>query len=159
MLRVLAIAFVMVACGKHEPAARHDEESCKPLVITVNGKPLPITQTLARSSELNGVRLQEVCAFSEGHPTCENMVDNTAVGRAVCAFVVGPGHTGKGVRANLGYKFGADVKLVGSPPTAVGDAVKICADVSYTPGAGDFKDMPVTIVGLFEGNYCGEIKR
>jgi hypothetical protein len=139
--------------------------ACKPLAVTVDGQPLAaMPNGLARSNNMNGDITYEVQMFNHDKSTCEEMVSKG--GRqvpegevSVRAFAGGAGMMGRGVGIESHTQAAVDATLISDKPKGNGDVVKICVkDASFTPKIGDYKDKKVTITGLFEGKYCGELK-
>ena len=154
----------LVACGTKD-AAPSAPETCKPLAVTVDGQPLVATpHGLARANNMHGDIAYEVQLFSNREATCDELLNKA--GRHVAedevsvrAFAAGPGMTGKGVGIDAHTQMGASASLIGAPPKAVGDVVKICVDdTTFKPIAGAYKDKQVVVSGLFQGTYCGELR-
>jgi hypothetical protein len=166
---VVAVAVAVVVgggCSKKDGAGSGGAAgSCKPLAVTVDGTPLAaMPNGLARSNNMNGDISYEVLVFNHDKATCAELVSKA--GRqipdgevSVRAFAGGGGMMGKGVGIASHTQAGGDISLVSAKPTAVGDIVKVCVDnVSFSPQVGENKGKKVTITGLFEGKYCGELK-
>jgi hypothetical protein len=156
----IALVLLLGACAKQDGGG-----TCKPLVVTVDGKPLPaLPHGLAKANDMHGDISYEVQVFDHDKATCEQLLDKN--GRQVPegeimvrAFAGGSGMTGKGVAIDAHTQLGGAVWLASERPKAVGDAVKVCADsIAFTPIAGRYKDKRVVITGQFDGTYCGEVK-
>jgi hypothetical protein len=160
-----AIAAVMVAaCAKREAHAPVD---CPPLVVTIDGVTAPaLPHGLARLNVWDRDRSYEVHRFSHAEVTCEHVLKSAAAPARegelhVRAYAGGSGlATGQGVGIDAHTQMGARVVLVGAPPAAVGDAVRLCArGGAFTPIVGAYQGRRVEIRGLLEGTYCGEHAR
>ncbi len=151
------------ACGtKRENASGGG--SCARLAVTVDGTVHPaLPHGLARISKMTNSSTIEVEMFNHDKATCDEMTSkkgrNIHDGEiSVRAFTGGSGMMGTGVGIEAHTQAGGNVRLVGDKPTAVGDIVKICVDnASFVPAIGSFKNKQVTVTGLFEGKYCGEL--
>jgi hypothetical protein len=161
MKAAVVLVLLAAACSKRDGASA---ASCKPLAVTVDGVPLAgLTHGLARGNRMQDGITYEVQLFDHGQVTCELLLDKA--GRRVVpgeinvrAFAGGAGYTGKGVAIDAHTQMGGAVSLASEPPSAPGDVVKLCAgEVAFAPIAGAYKDKQVTISGLFEGRYCGEL--
>jgi len=157
-LALVAALLTVVACKKAKTA-----ETCGPLTVTVDGKPLPaMPNGLARLTIQGNDKLYEVEVFNHDKSTCEQFIDRK--GRqipegevSIRAFAGGDGLMGKGVGIESHTQAGGDVDVV-TKPKAVGDPVSICVDgASFTPHVGDNKGKKVQVNGLFTGKYCGEM--
>jgi hypothetical protein len=138
--------------------------SCKPLAVTVDGAPLAaMPNGLARSNKMSGDVTYEVQMFNHDKASCGEMLSKS--GRqvpdgevSVRAFAGGSGMMGKGVGIDAHTQAGGNVSLASPKPKAPGDIVKVCVEnVSFTPQVGDLKGKKVTVTGLFEGTFCGEL--
>jgi hypothetical protein len=156
MLRLLAATAFLVACKKTPTA-----ESCGKLAVAIEGKPLPqLTHGLARKHHGG----YEITMMNLDKTTCANILD--ANGRvipdgevSVKAFAGGDGMMSKGVVYDANTEIGDRVAatLIGDPPKAKGDPVRICVqDATIEIGFGSDRGKHVAITGLFEGTYCGE---
>jgi len=160
LLLVTTLLALTSACSKKGGGGG----SCKPLSITVDGKAIPgLGHGLARLNKMGSDQSYEVDVFNHDKVTCEKFNDKH--GRAMepdevnaRAFAGGEGMMGKGVGIGSHTQSGVTVEVVGDPPKAVGDLVKICVDnATFKPAVGDLKDKAVVVDGLFEGKYCGEM--
>jgi len=162
--RMWLVTLAALAGGcSNKPAAAGGP--CKPLAVTVDGTALAaMPNGLARSNSMNGDISYEVLMFNHDKATCEQLLSKS--GRqipdgevSVRAFAGGGGMMGKGVGIEAHTQAGGAVSLISAKPKAVGDVVKVCVDdVSFAPKIGELEGMKVTISGLFEGTYCGELK-
>jgi hypothetical protein len=159
---VVVVIVLAAACAKNESSS--SATACRPLRVTVDGTPLPaLPHGLAKANNMNGDISYEITRFNQATATCAQLLDRA--GRevpageiSVRAFAAGVGMTGKGVAIGAHTQMGGNVTLASPAPKAVGDIVKVCADsVAFEPIAGEYKGTQVTIDGLFEGTYCGEV--
>ncbi|MBA3392299.1 MAG: hypothetical protein H0T89_06630 [Deltaproteobacteria bacterium] len=155
------LAASLLGCGNKEKTA----ESCGPLTVTIDGKPLPaMPNGFARKNIMQGDSNYEIEVFNHAKTTCEEMVSNK--GRnvhegevSVRAFAGGEGMMAKGVGIESHTQAGGNVYIVGPKPKAAGDVVQICADnVSFKPHMGSNQNKPIKMNGLLTGKYCGEMK-
>jgi hypothetical protein len=162
---VVGAALVASCAKKRESGGTAAGSSCKPLTVTVDGTALPaMPNGLARSNNVSGDISYEVLMFNHAKATCEELLSKS--GRqipdgevSVRAFAGGTGMMGKGVGIESHTQAGGEVSLVSAPPKAAGDIVKVCVDnVTFSPQVGANKGKKVTMNGLFEGAYCGELK-
>jgi hypothetical protein len=162
-MKRLALVVVIAACTKRE--AGDPATACKPLRVTVDGKPLPaMPHGLAKANSMAGDISYEVQMFDHDKTTCDDLMRQT--GRvvpegehSVRAFAAGAGMTGKGVGIDAHTQMGGNVTLASTEPKAIGDVVKVCVDhAAFTPIAGMYKDKHVVVTGLLQGAYCGEAK-
>jgi hypothetical protein len=162
---VLGAALAAGCSKKKDEGGAAAAASCKPLTVTVDGTALAaMPNGLARSNNMNGDISYEVLMFNHAKATCAELVSKS--GRqipdgevSVRAFAGGGGMMGKGVGIESHTQAGGGVSLVSATPKTAGDIVKICVDnVAFTPQVGENKGKKITINGLFEGAYCGELK-
>ena len=156
-LPIILVALLASAGCKKKPTA----ESCGPLKLSMAGKDLPAMTYGLAIKKHDGY---EVEMFNMNKTTCENVLDtkgrNIPEGEdSVTAFAGGSGMMRSGVvyHANTvaGDKVKADVLL---EPKAKGDKVQICVqDAKIEIAFGEDKGKELTINGLFEGQYCGEM--
>jgi hypothetical protein len=164
MMKLALIVVLLAACSKKQDSAAGDG-TCKPLSVTVDGKPMPaMPHGHAKANNMNGDVSYEVLVFNHDNTTCDQLMSKTARqvvdGEvSVRAFAAGAGMTGKGVAIDAHTQMGGNVTLASEKPKAVGDIVKVCVDnVAFRPIAGKYKDNDVVVSGLFAGAYCGEVQ-
>ena len=163
-MRAALLLLITLAAGCSKKST--DPKDCKPLTVTIDGAPLTGQQPtgLARLDKMGTSLSYEVEVFNHTKITCEQWTNKK--GRivepgelGVRALAGGDGVMGKGVGIESHMQFGGDVDVVGAKPKAVGDKVTLCAsEITFTPKVGAYKDKKVTISGLFEGSYCGEMQ-
>ncbi|MDQ3369684.1 MAG: hypothetical protein M3680_30040 [Myxococcota bacterium] len=164
LLVVPALLLVVASSSGCGSKQAQTAESCGPVAVTVDGKPLDaMPKGFARTTIMGDSRTLEVEVFNHDQTTCEEMISrkgrNVPEGElSVRAFAGGSGMMGKGVGIESHTQAGGDVSIVGDKPKAAGDVVSICVgNVSFKPRVGAYKDKQVTVKGLFTGTYCGEL--
>lgn len=158
------LLLLILAAGCSNRSA--DPKDCKPLTVTVDGAPLTgqLPTGLARLDKMGTDSSYEVEIFNHAKITCEQWTNKK--GRVVepgelgvRALAGGQGTMGQGVGLEVHFQFGGKVDVVGAKPKAIGDKVTLCAsEITFTPQVGGYKGKKVTIAGLFEGSYCGEME-
>jgi len=171
--RTILIAILMplaMACSKKKAGeagaaagAEGGAAACKPLVVTVDGQPIPrLGHGIGRFST-EGTETQWQVDLFNYDVTCDAYMNKNgrqvdAAEIDVRAFAGGDGPMGHGVGLESWTQAGAKVALVGDKPAKVDDKLSLCVEeTTFKPGVGDFKDKTVVIGGLFEGRYCGEM--
>lgn len=161
MRPALLLVILAAGCSKTSKAPK----DCKPLTVVVDGVTLTGQQPagLARLDKMGSTTAYEVEVFNHTKITCEQWTNKK--GRVVepgelgvRALAGGQGTMGTGVGLGVHFQFGGKVDVVGVKPKAIGDKVTLCAsEITFTPQVGAYKGKKVTIEGLFEGSYCGEM--
>lgn len=137
-----------MGCGSTGPSV-----SCDALKVTVDGKPYPLVNIMGIEHDAGF----EVVGFDKPGISCEDLTAKkgykTKGTTAVAASATHDTDGWSAVRVGASTEMGVSTAIA-AKPGKVGDPVAVCVTKEASFKASGDKE--VTIVGLFEGTFCGK---